>query len=438
MSLTTELLGKTPDLSKLGAGEHNDGGGLWLIIKPTGAMNWTFRYTPPAAEGMPRQRSKKIGLGSIAKRSIKEAREIAHNWRRLIRDGKDPANERNAAGVAGTAKSTPLFKPFAHELLAKLVFKNDKSRACWKRTIDIHFKALHDKQMHEITVDDVVAVLHPLYVNIPSIGREARQRLEAILESAIVKHPTVMGRNVATRSILNATKELPKLPKKGTVRGGHPSLHYALMPEFWVELRKIDSIPAKALQLLILTGVRTNEQLQMAFNQVKVAQVEKDAKRWVIPGKVMKATKKGEKGIEADIPLTPTALAIIEEMRALLPEKETLVFPSQEQPGRYGVELGDRTLLALIQEAMGYNGKGDKPIVSTHGFRATFRSWGQDETNHSTETLEFCLHHIVGHEAANAYKNGNMWRKRKAALTDWAHHVTSLERNQAAESKLAA
>jgi integrase len=415
------MLGPSPDVAGLGAGEHNDGGGLYLVVRESGAGSWKFKFTLFG-------KATKMGLGSLSERSVEEARELAHKFRRLVRDGKDPRNVRTEAGVLGNARSTPLFKPFAHELLAKLVFKNDKSRACWKRTIDIHFKALHDKPMQEITVDDVVAVLHPLYVNIPSIGREARQRLEAILESAIVKHPTVMGRNVATRSILNATKELPKLPKKGTVRGGHPSLHYALMPEFWVELRKIDTISAKALQLLVLTGVRTNEQLQMTFNQVKAAQVEKDAKRWVIPGKVMKAAKRGEKGIDADIPLTPTALAIIEEMRALLPEKETLVFPSQEQPGKYGVELGDRTLLALIQETMGYNGKGDKPLVSTHGFRATFRSWGQDETNHSSETLEFCLHHIVGDEAANAYKNGNLWKKRKAALTDWANYVTSEER----------
>src|SRR3974390_25710 len=349
MSLTLEMLGPSPDLARLGAGEHNDGGGLYLIVRESGAASWKFKFTLFG-------KATKMGLGSLCERSVEEAREVAHEVRRLVRDGKDPRNERTAAGVLGNARSTPLFKPFAHELLAKLVFKNAKSRACWKRTIDIHFEALHDKPMHEISVDDVVAVLHPLYVSIPSIGREARQRLEAILESAIVKHPTAMGRNVATRSILNPTKALPKLPKKGTVRGGHPSLHYALMPEFWVELRAIDTISAKALQLLILTGVRTNEQLQMAFNQVRAAQVEKDAKRWVIPGKVMKAAKRGEKGIDADIPLTPTALAIIEKMRALLPEKETLVFPSQERPGKYGVELGDRTLLALIQQRLGYNG----------------------------------------------------------------------------------
>jgi hypothetical protein len=216
MPLTTELLGPSPDPARLGAGEHNDGGGLYLVVRLLGSASWIFKFTFGG-------KAHKMGLGSFKQRNEVEARELAHKYRRMVRDGQDPRNERTADGVLGKGTSTPLFHPFATELLAKLTFKNEKSRACWKRCIDVHFAALHAKQLHQITLDDVVGVLRPLYVSTPSVGREARQRLEAILESAIVKHPTAMGRNVATRSILKATNELPKLPKKGTVRGGQAS-----------------------------------------------------------------------------------------------------------------------------------------------------------------------------------------------------------------------
>jgi integrase len=413
------MLGPSLNVAKLSAGEHNDGGGLYLVVRDSGAASWKFKFTLFG-------KATKMGLGSLSERSVEEARELAHKFRRLVRDGKDPRNERTAMGAPGNGKSTPVFLAFAHEMLGNLTFKNPKSLPCWKRAIDIHFASLHTKHMHEVSIDDVVAVLRPLYTTIPSVGRECRQRLEYFFEAAIARHPEAMGRNVATRSLLKTL--LPKLPKKGTVRGGHPSLHYALMPEFWVELRTIDTISAKALQLLILTGVRTNEQLQMAFDQVKAAQVD-DTLRWVIPGKVMKAAKRGEKGIPADIPLTPTALAIIEEMRALLPEKETLVFPSQEQPGKYGVKLGDRTLLALIQGTMGYDGRDDgHPKATAHGMRSTLRSWGMDKTNHSSETLEFVLHHITGTEAAKSYMRGEMWAKRKQVLLDWEAFVTGAEK----------
>jgi integrase len=423
MSLTLEMLGPSPELARLGAGEHNDGGGLYLIVRDSGAASWKFKFTLFG-------KATKMGLGSLSERSVEEARELAHRFRRLVRDGKDPRNERTAMGAAGNGTSTPVFKAFAHEMLGNLTFKNPKSLQCWKRAIDIHFAALHTKQMHEVSIDDVVAVLKPLYATIPSIGRECRQRLEYFFEAAIARHPEAMGRNVATRSLLKTL--LPKLPKKGTVRGSHPSLNYMLMPQFWVELRAIETISAKALQLLILSGVRTGELLQMAFKQVVAAEYEIGAKRWVIPGKVMKH----KLGIPADVPLSPTALAIVAEMRALLDargsEKETLVFPGVAEPGEYGDQQDDNTMLSLIQRTMGYDGT-DKPRVTTHGFRSTFRSWGQDLTDHSVETLEFCLHHIVGDEAAKAYKNGAMWKKRKACLLDWEAYVTSLERQAAAD-----
>jgi integrase len=429
MSLTLEMLGPSPDVAKLGAGEHNDGGGLHLIVRESCAAHWKFKFTLFG-------KATKMGLGSMTERSVEEARELAHRFRRLVRDGKDPRNERAALGAPGNGTTTPLFLPFARERLANLTFKNPKSMKCWTRTIEVHFEPLHKKQMHEIALDDVIAVLKPLYENIPAVGREARQRLELILNAAIKRHDKAMGPNYATLAMLKG--ELPKLPKKGTVRGSHPALHHSLMPGFWVDLRKIDTISSKALQLLILTGVRTNELLQMRFDQVKAALVEKDAMSWRIPGRVMKAAKRGEKGIDADIPLTPIALAIIEEMRTLVAERECLVFPSLEQPGKYGVQLGERTLLALIQERMRYNG-AYKPKVSTHGMRATFKTWTQEELPDDVDqTAEFCLHHVKGDAAKLAYMRGSMWKKRLALLTEWEGYVTGSEKSQAADAKLAA
>jgi integrase len=432
MPLTTELLGPSPDPAKLGAGEHNDGGGLYLIVRLLGSASWIFKFTLGG-------KAYKMGLGSFDERNEVEARQLAHQYRRLVRDGKDPRNERVTVGIVNsdTTNVTPTFHGFAHHIFGKRVFKNRKSLACWKRTIDVHFKALHTTQVHEIEISDVVEVLEPLYRDIPSVGREARQRLEYILNGAIALYPKAMGRNNASRGLLASL--LPKLPKKGQIRGDHVSLHYSLMPQFWCELCAINSIASKALQLLILTCVRTGELLQMTFKQVVSAdEFEKGAFRWKIPGKMMKAAKHGEKGIDGDIPLTPRMLQVIEEMRALLADqpKEMLVFPSQQQPGKYGVELGDRTLLALLQETLKYNGKDDKRHATVHGFRGTFKTWADEETEHQDQTTEFCLHHVVGNAAKAAYKKGAMWKKRKQALLDWEAYVTSQERRRAAEAQL--
>jgi hypothetical protein len=41
-----------------------------------------------------------------------------------------------------------------------------------------------------------------------------------------------------------------------------------------------------------------------------------------------------------------------------------------------------------------------------HGFRTTFRTWAQEETDFEEEIVEHCLHHITGDDADKAYKVG--------------------------------
>jgi integrase len=69
-------------------------------------------------------------------------------------------------------------------------------------------------------------------------------------------------------------------------------------------------------------------------------------------------------------------------------------------------------MLKLLKVDLGCN-------ATVHGFRSTFRTWGQDETSHPREVLEYCLHHIEGSEAELAYARGDVWAKHKAALKDW-------------------
>lgn len=69
-------------------GRHGDGNGLYLIVKPTGARSWMLRVV---ANG----RRRDIGLGSIAKTSLAEAREKAAELRKHALNGRDPTTERD-------------------------------------------------------------------------------------------------------------------------------------------------------------------------------------------------------------------------------------------------------------------------------------------------------------------------------------------------------
>lgn len=423
MSLKTEIItaAQLADLTPYVGQNLNDGGNLFLEVSASSAT-WYFRGH---FAGKPLKRS----FGQLTTTSADEARDLATQFRRLIRDGKDPRNVVKIDGVE--AKARPIFLTFAHEQLARKTFKQDaKTRAAWVRTIDEVCKPLHNIQLHLITTADVVKALAPIWKVTPVAAGEARGRIFQVIEAAkALEH---VDRNLANPAGLKFVEAvLDPLPKAGSTRGGHKELPYRRMPQFWLELRAIDTVASKLLQLQILTALRPGEALQVAFSQVQPAEYEDNAKSLNLPGRVMKH----KDNIPAYVPLTGTAVAIIDEMRALLDargcEKETLVFPGQSaKPGEYGVKQDDTTVLKMLQDFMGYNGKGDKPKCTRHGFRSTFRSYIQDETEHSDQTAEFCLHHIKGDSAKLAYLRGDMWKKRKACLLDWERYVTSLEVQQ--------
>jgi hypothetical protein len=68
-------------------GLHPDGGGLDLQVSASGSSSWIFRYK---AGG----RLRDMGLGSLSKVTLAEARELATKCRRQRLEGTDPIRRR--------------------------------------------------------------------------------------------------------------------------------------------------------------------------------------------------------------------------------------------------------------------------------------------------------------------------------------------------------
>ena len=64
-------------------GRYGDGGGLYLVVSPTGARKWVYRFTYAG-------RVTEAGLGSANVVSLAEARRKAHDARRLLDAGQSP------------------------------------------------------------------------------------------------------------------------------------------------------------------------------------------------------------------------------------------------------------------------------------------------------------------------------------------------------------
>jgi integrase len=88
-------------------------------------------------------------------------------------------------------------------------------------------------------------------------------------------------------------------------------------------------------------------------------------------------------------------------------------------PGRsLAKPISNMTMLKHLKQITG------DETLTVHGFRTTFRTWAQEETDFEEEIVEHCLHHITGDDAEKAYKRGEALRKRRIVMQAFADFAT--------------
>jgi integrase len=199
----------------------------------------------------------------------------------------------------------------------------------------------------------------------------------------------MLGRHADGGNLYHLALVLPRRQKLS--RGHHAALSYAEVPAFIAELRERETIPALALEFLILTVARAGEVLGATWDEIDFG-----AQVWTIPASCMKA------GLLHRVPLSARAMEIVERMTEI--RTGDLVFAGQ----RRRRPLSGTTLAALV------------PGATVHGFRSAFRDWAGEETSFPREIAEQALAHATGGAVERAYRRGDALEKRRALMQAWA------------------
>lgn len=236
-----------------------------------------------------------------------------------------------------------------------------------------------------------------------------RSRIELVLSYAKAKKWREGDNPAAWRGNLDALLPKPSAMKKANGSRHQPALPYDRMPAFMTELRKTESISARALEFVILTATRSSETRLATWGEFNL-----EAKVWTIPGERMKA------GREHRVALSSAAVAILQGMPKIA--GCDYVFPG----GKDKAPLSDMALTVITrrmnagdQGPVWIDPKSNAPIVP-HGFRSTFRDWAAEKTSYPNEMAEMALAHAVGDKVEAAYRRGDMFEKRLAMMEDWA------------------
>lgn len=112
-------------------------------------------------------------------------------------------------------------------------------------------------------------------------------------------------------------------------------------------------------------------------------------------------------GHEHRIPLTARAVAILKSLNK--PPHIDHVFPGNAR----GKPLSSMAMSMLLRRM-------NRPDVTVHGFRSTFRDWASEQTSFPHETCEHALAHRISDKAEASYRRGDQFEKRRKLMEAWA------------------
>ncbi len=374
-------------VATLGAGKYNDGAGLLLHKRKDGGAQWLYRYTIHG-------RRREMGLGALRDVSLKQARELANQWRSVLHEGRDPIKERNKQKREAISNLHYL-KDIALDTFEsrKAELKGDGKDGRWFAPLRLHIlPKLGCLPVSEITQTEIRNVISPIWHTKAGVARRALIRLNMCL-----KHAAALGVDVDLQAVTKAQALLGKQRHKVTNR---PAMDWRDIPAFYKTLCEASTLTQLALRLLILTGVRTNPLRHIHKNQI-----EDDI--WTIPAENMKGRRDTTK--EFRVPLSTEALDILKQAH-LLSRNEFFFSARGRGP------LSERCMSQYMQRT----GLDACP----HGFRSSLRNWLAETTDAPYEVAETILAHTVGGKVERAYRRTDYLEQRRVYMDKWAAYVT--------------
>lgn len=371
-----------------------DGGGLFLLVTPSGGKLWHFKYRFDKKE-------KKLTFGTYHEISLADARGQRDEARRQIAHGIDPGAVRKAQKQAET-EETETFEVIAREWHTKFTptWTPGHANTIMGRLERDLFPWIGKCPIAEIKAPELLAVLR----RVESRGAlESAHRIRTIA-GQVFRYAVSTGR--------------AELDPSGDLKGALPQpgeKHHAAITdpkEVAPLLRAIDGYQGHfvvkcALRLAPMFFVRPGE-----LRNAEWAEVDLDEAVWNIPAHKMKMKQ------AHIVPLCRQAVEILVELKELTGASR-YVFPSGRSFAR---PMSNNAILAALRR-MGY----DKDTMTGHGFRAMARTILDEVLQVRPDYIEHQLAHAVRDPNERAYNQTAHLVERRKMMQIWADYLDGLK-----------
>lgn len=371
--------------------EISDANGLSVRITPNGVIVFQYRYK---FDGRPRR----MTLGQYDQVSLKEAREMVSEYRKLLSQGKDPITFRDMAIDTAVKAATVegCIKAWLDSAGASKLVKRDE----WERALNRHVVPF----VGNMLVDEM-AISHwqPVFKRIRDGGAET------YAGEILSRMKTIFSYCIRVEMIKrNPVSDLRVVDVGKPARKGHRYLNDKEIGAFWhaVEASTVTHQNKLLLKLLLLTGCRGVE-LRLA----KKSDFDLEGRVWRVPDENSKTREPFERGLSA------AAVKILNEAFELYPDFKQVFPPAAKKE--------DRPMAASVILNLAIQLRADMTIDhwSIHDLRRTAKT-KMAELGVAPHVSEKVLGHKLGGVLA-IYDQHSYVKEQQEALDILAAHIQS-------------
>lgn len=367
--------------------------GLYVQVSTTGARLWRFKYKVDGKE-------KLLALGEYPDVSLSIARERRDEARQQIARGIDPAAYKKGVQTAQEGTFEAIFREWWESRLGAI--DPSTSQQLKRRAEAYVLPFIGNRIAADLQALDILTLAR----RIESRGLIETTRNVVQLIGQVMRYAVATGRAEIdpTPSLRNALKPL-------VIRHRAAITDKAHLAAF---LRAVDAYPASpivkcAMQLQALLFLRPGELRQLQWSFL-------DGKRLKIPGELMKMRD------PHIVPLARQAKAIIDGLRPLTGGSAYILPTPRAIDGKTSRPLSENAVLVALR-SMGF----DRETVTGHGFRATARTFLDEELRFRPEVIEAQLAHSVRDPLGRAYNRTKHLEERTEMMQAWADWLDAIK-----------
>ena len=388
-----------------------DGGGLGIVVTPTGAKSFRTRYR---FDG----KAKIITHGIYPDISLAEARRMRDEAKALLARGIDPMAKPDPAdrdddgpATASGVDRERLFGTVVEEWWEKKklpTIKPSNVKRVHTRVFDYLAAPLAHRPVDEIAPEEILAVI---------------QRVEK--DHGVATAQRVYGFAKKVFGYAKVTRRLPGNPATDLEDGlsavpkakPRPFLDLEEVPQFFVALRSgtvRNSVTVIALELYMHTVLRLSELRWARWEHVRGNEL-------LVPAGAMKTVK--DESLAHIVPLSSQSLALLKRLRRITEESEWLFPVGKNGSARGGEPVMSGNTTTYVYGRLGYKGR-----VCNHGWKKTFSTAANESGLWNSDWIEFQLSHHQRSGVRAVYNKAKYLKQRHEMMQWWSDQLSEQER----------